>query len=373
MKTINVGVIGWGFMGKTHTMALRNIALFYPGIDFEVKLKCVCTRRIEKAREAMQAAGFESCTDNWRELIAREDIDVVSICTPTQDHEEMAVAALQAGKHVYLDKPVAVTGESAMRIAAAAQQAQVKTRVVFNNRYLPAMLRAKQLIEEGRIGRVMQFEARYLHSGSIEPEKPIGWKQQMQAGTLLDMGSHVLDLITWLIGDPVRALCRTRVLYPERPTRDGGVERNLADDHALVMLEMADGALGVIEASKIATGSNDDLLLEIRGDRGALRWNSMDPNYLDFYDTTLPGGPIGGLRGYTRIETVSRYPAPGGVFLPPKNSIGWERGHIHCYYTFLDAVAHDLPVENTIADGAKLQCLMDKLLESNVSGKWVEI
>lgn len=374
MKTINVGIIGWGFMGKTHTQCLRSIALFYPGIDFKVNLRCICTRRIEKAQEAMRDAGFETCTDNWRELIAMEDIDVVSICTPNQDHEEMAIAALEAGKHVYLDKPVAVTGESAMRIAAAAEKAKGKTRVVFNNRYMPATMRAKQIIEEGRIGKIMHFEARYLHSGSIEPNKPIGWKQQMQAGTLLDMGSHVLDLMTWLIGYPARALCRTRVLYPERPTKDGGVEKQLADDHVLMMLEMADGALGVIEASKIATGSNDDLIFEIRGEKGALRWDLMDPNYLDFYDTTVPGSPMGGLRGFTRIETVARYPAPGGAFLPPKNTIGWERGHMHCYYTFLDAVAHDLPADdNTIAEGVKLQCLMDKMLESNELGSWVEV
>jgi len=374
MKTINVGVIGWGFMGKTHTHALRSLALFYPGIDFEVKLKCICTRRMEKALEAMHDAGFESCTDDWRAMIARDDIDVVSICTPNDQHEEMAIAAFEAGKHVVLDKPVAVTAESALRIAAAAERAKGKNCLTFNNRYMPAMLRAKQLMEEGRIGKIMGFEARYLHSGSIDPDKPIGWKQQMQAGTLLDMGSHVLDLTTWLIGYPKRALCRTRVLYPQRPTKDGGVETQLADDHALVILEMPDGALGMIEASKIATGSNDDLLLEIRGEKGALRWSLMDPNYLDFYDTTVPGSPIGGLRGFTRIETVARYPAPGGAFLPPKNTIGWERGHMHCYYTFLDAVAHDLPADdNTIAEGAKLQCLMDKLLKSNKDGSWVEV
>ena len=373
MKTISVGVIGWGFMGKTHAQALRSMALFYPGIDFDVRLACVCTRRIEKAREAMHDAGFERCTDDWRALIAMEDIDVVSICTPNELHEEMAIAALRAGKHVYLDKPVAVTGESALRIAEAAREANAITRVAFNNRYMPAMLRARQLIDEGRIGRVMHFEARYLHAGSVDPKKPIGWKQGMQAGTLLDMGSHVLDLVTWLIGYPTRVTCRTRTLYPERPTPDGGVERALADDHALMILEMPDGALGTVEASKIATGSNDDLILEIRGDRGALRWNLMDPNYLDFYDDTAPGSPIGGLKGFTRIETVGRYPAPGGAFLPPKNTVGWERGHLHCYFTFLDDVAHGRASDCTIADGARLQCLMDRLLESSAAGRWVEV
>ena len=373
MKTISVGVIGWGFMGKTHTQVLRSIALFYPGADFQIRLRCICTRRMEKAREAMAAADFETCTDDWRELIAMEDIDVVSICTPNDRHEEMAVAALEAGKHVYLDKPVAVTAESARRIARAAEGARGFTRVAFNNRYMPAMLRAKQLVEEGRLGQVMHFEARYLHPGSVDPLRPIGWKQQMQGGVLLDMGSHVLDLVTWLLGYPARALCRTRVLYPERPTKDGGVERNLSDDHMLALLEMPDGALGTVEASKIATGSNDDLTLEIRGARGALRWSLMDPNYLDFYDCAAPDGPIGGLRGFTRIETVARYPAPGGSFLPSKNTVGWERGHMHCYFTFLDAVAHGCPAENTIADGARLQELMEKLSQSSASGRWVEV
>lgn len=361
MKTITVGVIGWGFMGKTHTQALRSMGLFYPNAGFEVKLGCVCTRRIEMAREAMRVAGFARCTDDWRELIAMEDIDVVSICTPNDQHEEMAIAALEAGKHVYLDKPVAVTAVSAQRIADAAARAKGQTRVAFNNRYMPATMRAKQLIEEGRIGRVMQFEARYLHSGSVDPNRPIGWKQQMQGGVLLDMGSHALDLIVWLLGEPARGVCRTRVLYPERPTKDGGVERALSEDHVLMILEMPDGALGTVEASKIATGANDDLTFEIRGERGALRWNSMDPNYLDFYDATAPGEPIGGLRGFTRIETVARYPAPGGAFLPPKNTIGWERGHMHCYFTFLDAIARGVPADNTIADGARLQALMERL------------
>ncbi|MBQ3575437.1 MAG: Gfo/Idh/MocA family oxidoreductase [Clostridia bacterium] len=372
MKTINIGVIGWGFMGKTHTQALRSIPLFYPDCGFEINLKCICTRRIEKAQEAMRAAGFERCCTDYRELLAMDDIDVVSICTPNDRHEEMAIAAAQAGKHIYLDKPIAVTGESATRIAEACEKAGVFTRSVFHNRYYPATLRAKQLIDEGRIGRIMHFEARYLHSGSIDPNKPIGWKQQMQGGVLLDMGSHVLDLMTWLIGYPKKVFCRTRTLYPERPTRDGGIEKNLSDDHVMMLLELPCGAIGNIEASKIATGSNDDLIFEIRGDKGALRWNLMDPNYLDFYDATTPDKPIGGLRGFTRIETAARYPAPGGAFLPPKNTLGWDRGHMHCYFTFLDDIARGRRSENTVSDGAKLQRLMDKMFESDKAGCWVE-
>jgi len=372
MKTIGIGLIGWGFMGKTHTHALQSLALFYPDADFRVKLVHVCSRRLEKAKEAAEDVGFVRYSDDYRKVLADPEVDVVSICTPNDQHEEMAIAALKAGKHVYIDKPLAVTAESAARIAEAAASAPGKTRMVFNNRYSPAMLRAKELVEEGRIGEVLSFEARYLHSGSIDPNKPIGWKQQMQGGVILDLGSHVLDLMTWLIGYPEKVFCKTRVLYGQRPTKAGGVEASLSEDHALMMLEMPGGALGTVEASKIATGTNDELTIEIRGSRGAILWNSMNPSYLGYYDNTLPEKPLGGLRGFTAIETVARYPAPGGAFLPPKNAIGWDRSHIHCYYTFLDDVAHDRVSENDIASGAKLQKLMEKLRLSDETGAWVD-
>ena len=373
MKTIGVGVIGWGFMGKTHTQALRSIALFYPGIDFRVELKCVCARHIENARAAARDAGFERYTDDYRALIAMEDIDLVSVCTPNDQHEAMVLSALRAGKHVYVDKPLAVTAESALRMARAAEEAPGMTRMVFNNRYFPATLRARQLVNEGRLGEVLSFNVRYLHSGSIDPDKPIGWKQQSQGGVLLDLGSHALDLALWLTGYPRRVFCRMRTLYDARPTPDGGVERRLGEDQVTALLELPNGALGVMEASKIATGANDELILELRGTKGAIRWNSMDPSYLDFYDNTLPEAPLGGDRGFTSIESVQRYPAPGGKFLPPKNAIGWDRGHMHCYYTFLDDVAHGRTGENGIADGARLQLLMDKLAESDRMGCWIDV
>ena len=349
-------------------------ALFYPGIDFKVELKCVCARHIENARAAAEAAGFERYTDDYRELLAMEDIDVVSVCTPNDQHEEMAIAALRAGKHLYIDKPLAVTADSAERIAGAAARAPGFTRVVFNNRYLPATLRAKELVEAGKIGDVLTFNARYLHSGSIDPDKPIGWKQGEQGGVLLDLGSHALDLLTWLVGMPRRVLCRTFTLYGERPAPGGGVVRALSEDHAQMLLELPGGAVGGVEASKIATGSNDELTIEVRGKRGALRWSSMDINYLYFYDNTLPEAPYGGLRGFTQIESVGRYPAPGGKFLPPKNSVGWERGHLHCYYTFLDAVARgQRPAEGGVDEGARLQRLMEALKRSDADGAWKEV
>ena len=371
MKTIGVGLIGWGFMCRTHAHALQSIPLFYPGADFRVRRVCVCSRRMEMARQAAQDAGFERWTDDYRQLLTDPEIDVVSVCTPNELHEEMVVALLKAGKHVYVDKPLAVTAESADRIAAAARESKAFTRMVFNNRYFPSTLRAKALLDEGRVGEILSFQARYLHSGSIDPDKPIGWKQGAQGGVLLDLGSHALDLLTHLIGYPARVTSRSRTLYAERPTKSGSAERALSEDQILVLMEMPNGALGTVEASKIATGTNDEFTIELRGTKGALKWNAMDPNYVYYYDQTLPERPLGGLRGWTQIESVQRYPAPGGSFLPPKNAIGWDRGHLHCYFTFLNAIARGETPENGVLDGARLQKLLETVRAAE--GKWLEV
>ena len=373
MKEFRIGIIGWGFMGRTHAHSIRSMGLFYPGAGFRATIAGVCSRRLEMAKAGAEELGAEFYTDDYRELLAREDIDVVSICTPNAQHEEMAIAALRAGKHVYIDKPLADDAAAADRIAAAAREANVSTCMVFNNRYLPSSMRAKQLVEEGRIGRVLTFSGRYLHSGSIDPNKPIGWKQSLQGGVILDLGSHVLDLITWLCGYPEAVFCATKNLYGSRPTKDGGVTEELSEDQAIMTLRMPGGALGTIEASKISTGANDELTIEVRGDKGALVWDLMQPNYVKFYDNTLPEKPLGGDKGFTAIESVARYPAPGGTFLPPKNTVGWDRGHMHCYFTFLNDLANGVKPANGIEEGAKLQRLMDKCAQSAREGCWVNV
>ena len=372
MKTIKIGIIGWGFMGRTHAHALRAMPLFYPGAGFRAEIAGICSRRLEKAREAAEELNVPYYTDDYRQLLAREEIDAVSVCTPNALHEEIALAALKAGKHLYIDKPLADTAQGARRIADQAEKSGVFTRMVFNNRYLPVTLRARELVDQGRIGRVLSFEGHYLHSGSINPNKPIGWKQTLQGGVLLDLGSHVLDLITWLCGYPEAVFCAQRTLYDTRPTREGGATRDLSDDQTLMLLRLPGGAMGQVEASKIATGANDELTVEIRGEKGALAFDLMQPNYLRFYDNTRPEAPLGGERGFQWIETVARYPAPGGTFLPPKNSIGWDRGHLHCYYTFLDCLARGAAPDNGVGEGARLQMLMERAAQSAAQGRWVD-
>ena len=374
MKTIGIGIIGWGFMGRTHALAARALPLFYEGANFRAKLVGVCSRTVEKAEKARADLGFEYATGDYRTLLSDPRIDVVSVCTPNDQHERMVIDALNAGKNVYVDKPLTVDYPSAQRILAAAEQAPGKAQLALHNRFFTATKRAKQIIEEGRLGDVLTFTCRYLHSGSIEAGKPMGWKQGKGGGVLLDLGSHALDLVTWLIGEqPGEVLCAENTLYPERPTKEGGVCREIAEDHALMLLRLKNGAPGTVEASKITAGTTDVMFLEITGTKGAIRWNLENPGWLEFYDNTQPEVPLGGLRGFTRSECIGRYPAPGGAFRPSKNAVGWERAHMHCYYSFLDCVANDKSPSPSLGEGARLQKLMDCMTASCERCGWVAV
>lgn len=368
MRSIGIGIIGWGFMGQTHTHALRAIPLFYPGISWQPRLVSVCSRDARKAEKAKELLGFLQSTGDYRELLKNPEVDVVSICTPNELHEEMIIAALECGKHLYIDKPLTVSAESAQRILAASRKYPgLKSQIVLNNRFFPSTMRAKELIAAGRIGEVIGFNVRYLHSGSVDPNRPVGWKQLSGAGVLQDLGSHALDLVLWLCGDIKEGLCSLRTLYSERPAKDGEKVSLLGDDQALMLLTLTNGAQGMVEASKIATGTEDELSIEISGTKGALRILPMNQHSLYFYDNEANE------RGFTQIPTGARYDAPGGSFLPPKNTIGWDRSHIHCYYSFLNCVAENKDPSPTIADGAKLQRTMDKLSRSHEERQWVSM
>lgn len=371
MKTIGYAIIGWGFMGRTHAQSVRNVPLYYKDLDFRPELRAVCSRRQVSVDEARAAFGFEKTTLDWREIIADPSIDAVSICTPNDQHEQIAIAALQAGKHVYIDKPLAHNYPAAKRIADAAQTAAGVSQVCFNDRFFPSTLRAKQLAQEGRLGDITGFSCRYLHSGSLDASRNAGWKQLSAGGVLNDLAVHALDLITWMIGFPESVFCATNRLYSQRPLPGGGIATGseIAEDHAVMTLRMPGGALGTVEASKIATGSNDEMFLEITGTKGAIRWNLMEPDWLYFYDNTLPEGPYGGMKGFVRIECVARYPAPGGSFLPSKNTIGWDRAHTHCMYSFLEAIAHGKQAEPSLAHGAALQRLIDLAKQSEAESR----
>ena len=376
MKEIGIGIVGYGFMGRTHTYAYKTIPLYYDNLPFVPKLLGVCNRTKAKAQYACQANGFAFATDEVDELLDLEGIDAVSVCTPNPDHFGTVMKAIRAGKHVYCDKPLAVSADEARQLADAAVHAGVTAQVALQNRFFPATLRAKQLMEEGRIGRITSFHGAYLHSGSVDPAKPIGWKQDHAlavGGVLFDLGSHILDLLYWLMGEYEEVLAETRILYPRRPDRSGNMVEISAEDYASLILRLKGGAVGTVEVSKIATGTNDELLFEIYGDKGAIRFNTMQPNWLEYMDNTVPESALGGTRGFTKIECVQRYEAPGGAFPSSKNSVGWLRAHVHSLYTFLENLYLGRPGSPSFEEGAYVQYVMERAYESAKARAWIPL
>ncbi len=377
MRTLGVGVIGYGFMGRTHTFAHRSIPFYYDPPPARCRLKVVCRTTEEGARMAMEEGGFERCTTSSTEVTEAADVDLVHVCTPNQAHFADLAAAMRAGKHVYVDKPVTAGLEEADKIAAMLPEYRGKAQVALQYRFFPATLRAKELIDEGFVGPVTHFRAAYLHSGSVDPDKAVNWKSTDAAGggVIRDLGSHALDLLMWLIGPFESVNCVSRIWATERPSLDkpGTMMKIDVEDVAVMLLRTEDGAVGSLEASKIATGTEDELRFEIHGRHGAMRFNLMDPNYLEIYDGRLPTGDGGGKRGWQKIAAVQRYPAPGAKFPGPKLSIGWIRAHIHCLYSFLRAIADGTEPHPSLAEGIHLQRVLEAVRSSAYARQWVDL
>lgn len=369
--TLGVGIIGFGFMGKVHAFDYRSLPFYYDPLPVRTRLVGVAERTVESAERAAAQAGFELATADWRELIARDDIHIIDICSPNSLHAEQLTAAMAAGKHIYCDKPLVSGEESMAKIEASLRNYRGVGQVALQCRFYPATLRAKQLIDEGFVGNVVSFRGAYLHSGSVDPLKPVGWKQlKSQAGGVIqDMAPHIVDMMDYLIGPLASVYAQTRILYPQRPNAKGEMVPVEAEDLVVMLAKLGNGTVGVIETSKIATGAEDELRFEIHGDKGALRFNTMDANYLDAYDLRNSDAPLGGRRGWQRIACVQRYEAPAG-FPGPKFSVGWIRAHLHSLYSFLRAVAGGSPAEPSLWDGLRLQHMLAAAERSANTQTW---
>jgi len=374
MNELRIGVVGFGFMGRAHTLSYQTIPLFYRDLPFRIRLRGVCASHLSNAEAAREQNGFAYATDDARRIFDDPDIDCVSLCLPTGLHRDAALAALKAGKHVLCDKPLASTWAEARELSDAAKAAGVTAQVSFQQRCSTAAMRARQLIREGRLGKILSFRACYLHSGAVDPAKPVGWRfDPAGGGVLFDLGSHVLDLMGWLLGEYASVSAMEKTLYPQRPGKDGEPVDIVTDDAVWLMAKMCSGALGTIEASKIATGTTDELRFDIHGDRGALRFSSLEQDRLLFFDAGAPSGPLGGMQGFTAIDCGGAYPAPGGSFPGAKFSAGFLRSHVHSVYTFLDNVYAGRPGDPSFEDAAYVQYVMEKVRLSAGSGRWEDL
>ncbi|HAJ95435.1 MAG TPA: hypothetical protein DCP02_04285 [Actinobacteria bacterium] len=379
MKTLGIGMVGYGFIGKVHTLSYLNLPYYYKPMPARLKMVGVASVPIADAQEGVEQAGFEFATDNWKDLLKRDDIDIIEVCTPNFLHKEIIIESLKAGKHVNCEKPLAMNLAEAKDIVEAADaHPALISQMTFEYRYQPAMMRAKKLIDEGFLGRIYSARIVYLHSGNSDPNRPLHWKIQKKfcgGGSLYDLASHVIDLTRFLLGDFKKVFSRLEIFTKKRPLpgKPGEFGEVDVDDLALIMFESQNGCIGTLEGSKVATGVNDEYRIEIHGEKGAIKFNSTQPNFLEVYDTRDVGEPIGGRRGFTAIETVQRYPKPATQFPGPKFSVGWMRYHCGNAFDFITNVAEGKKPDSDMYSGYKVQEVLEASQISNDRGRWVDL
>jgi len=378
MKNINIAVIGTGFMGKTHAYSVANLPFFYENLPFKAVLHTICSRDKAKGEAIKNEWGFRYCETDFEKILADENIDVIDICTPNIHHHDAIIKSLDAKKNIYCEKPLVISDQEADSVVEKfAENSELVCAMVFHNRFAPAVLRARQLTEAGRLGRIISFRCAYLHNSNIDANKTAGWKQTAAngGGVLFDLGSHAIDLMRFLCcrGDEIVSVSgKSQIFFPVRKGMDGEPWNTDADEAFYITAQLRGGAVGTIEASKLATGTNSDLSFEIYGERGAVKYSLMQPNFLEFYDNTSPDGEYGGEKGFTKIECVQRYPKPGNIFPGPRSPLSWLRLHMHSIYLYLDGVYNNSLSElsPSFYDGAAVQKIMEKARLSDSAGRW---
>lgn len=377
MKKMNVGFVGFGFIGKVHAYGYINLPLYYQPLPFRPVLSHVCTRRTETALAGAAIIDAPHAVTDYRAITENDDVDIVHICIPNHLHKDILLSAMAHNKHIYCDKPLTATMAEALEIAGAFSGYRGTAQMTLQNRFFPATIRAKQLIDQGAIGRIFEYRCVYLHAGSANPLAPLKWKLTATAGggVIADLASHALDLMHYLVGDYNKLIATATIAYHERPDPQQS-DHMLpvdAEDCVMILTEMVNGAVGYIEASKIATGTEDELRFEIHGSKGALRFSGMDPHHLEYWNEDAPSQELGGCRGWTRIDCGQRYPAPATGFPTPKAAIGWMRAHMACLANFLFDVADGKPGNPGLQQGVYLQQLIDACQRSAKNGMWITL
>ena len=378
-KSLNVGLVGYKFMGKAHSFAIRNLGLFFD-CDATLCQKVLCGRDEAWARKSADRFGWQDVETSWEALIARDDIDIIAIAAPSNAHKQIAIAAAQAGKHVFCEKPLALNTADATEIYEAANRYGVKHQVGFNYRFAPAVRLAKKMISEGRLGTIYHFRGNFLQDWIIDPEFPLVWRLDKSiagSGSHGDLGAHVIDTARYLVGEITKVSGVSKTFIPKRPLvgRMEGLSASAAggalgdvtvDDATLFLAEFENGALGVFEASRFAQGHKNALSFEINGSLGSIKFEFERMNELWYFNAQDEPG----LQGYRLIQATEGVHPYIGAWWPAGHVIGFENTFFHEWYEFTQAIANDTPASPDFADGVACCRVLDAVERSAATGVW---
>ncbi|WP_416984713.1 Gfo/Idh/MocA family protein [Streptomyces sp. T028] len=381
-STLGVAVVGFGWMGRVHTQAYARIAHHYPRLGLRPELIRVAEDVPGRAEEAAAQFGFASTSRDWREVAADPRVRAVSITAPNFLHREIGVAMAEAGKHIWIEKPVGLTAGDAGAVADAVAKAGVQGTVGFNYRNAPAVEAARELIASGEIGTVTHVRVRLFSDYAAHPEGALTWRYERArggSGVLGDLASHGVDLARFLLGDIVSLTADTAIFVPERArptgataghTRATGGELGPVEneDYVNCLLRFASGARGVLEACRVSVGEQNNYGFEVHGTRGAVFWDFRRMNELGVSrGTTYQDQPV---------STVYVGPGAGeyGAFQPgAANSMGYDDLKVVEAYRFLRSIAEGTPYGTTLTDAVRSAAALEAMTRSAETGTWVDL
>lgn len=382
-KKINVGLVGYKFMGKAHSNAYSDVAMFFD-MDAEPVMKAICGRDAEGVKAAAEKFGWEGYETDWKELVKRDDIDLVDITAPSNFHKEITLGAIENGKDVFCEKPLALNLADAREMLQAADEAGVKHMINFNYRAVPAVALAKKMIDDGLLGKIYHFRGVYLQDWIIDPEFPIVWRLDASvagSGSHGDLNAHMIDTARYLVGDFESVVGMEETFIKKRPLTATGTTGGLraeasdgmgevtVDDATLFMARFANGAVATFEATRFAAGRKNHNRFEINGSKGSVVFNQERMNELEYYNCDDPEG----LQGFRTIQTTDPSHPYMEAWWPPAHIIGYEHTFIHQVRNMMQAIANDKMPSPSFVDGVKCQEVLDAVSKSINEKRWVEI
>jgi predicted dehydrogenase len=375
-KPLNIGMIGYGFMGRAHSNAYRRVNNFFD-LEFNPVLKAVCARDEVKAKAFADTWGYESVETDWKKLLGRDDIDAVDICTPNNLHKEIAIAAAEAGKMILCEKPLAMNSAEGEEMCRAVEKAGVANIVWYNYRRVPAVTLAKQIVDSGKLGKIFHYRANFLQDWTISADLPQGgaalWRLDAAAagsGVTGDLLAHCIDTALWINGGIKNVSAMTETFIKERKHNlTGKVEKVGIDDACTFMCRFGNGSLGLFESTRYARGHKALYTFEINGEHASIKWDLHDLHRLQYFDHKDESK----VRGWRSVHvTDGDHPYMGNWWVPGLQ-IGYEHSFVHQVADFLEGLAKGQPAGPTFRDALETQKVCDAVLASAKSGQWTDV